>query len=80
MQAHQDVHDRGPLQDGLDRAKDLVFGDGHAVVHIAEHSRGNVVSLVTCISAFSSASIAQGHHGPKLCLFKEANVQACADL
>lgn len=47
MQAHQDILNRGPLQDGLDRAKDLVLGNGHAVLHIAEHSGGNVVPLVT---------------------------------
>lgn len=60
MQAHQDVLNRGPFQDGLNRAKDLVLGNGHAVGHVAEDSWGNVVPLITCSLAFSSALITQG--------------------
>ena len=66
MQAHQDVLNRGPLQDGLDWAKDLVLGNGHAVGHVAEDSWGNVVPLVTCSLAFSSALTIQGRQGAKL--------------
>ena len=66
MQAHQDILNRGPLQDGLDGAKDLVLGNGHAVVHITEYSWGNVVTLVTCSLAFSSASYTQGRQELKL--------------
>ena len=54
---HQHVLNVLPLQDGLHRAKDLVPGNGHAVIHVTEHSGRNVVSLVACTPTIVCSSV-----------------------